>query len=130
MPAQFKFGFSDATARIFLLPQFSEEADPLQAKNLFMLQGQKWKDMRMKLVPTFTSGKMKAMFPLMKECVDNFDEHLQKIAASKEIFEAKVICEACLNKIEQHKRNFYRNYLAVCSLILLDRAFLASIQTP
>jgi cytochrome P450 len=74
-----------------LLSQFSEEADPLQAKNLFMLQGQKWKEMRMKLAPTFTSGKIKAMFPLMTECVDIFDEHLQKIAVSKENFEAKVL---------------------------------------
>lgn len=55
-----------------------------------MLQGQKWKEMRMKLAPTFTSGKIKAMFPLMTECVDNFDEHLQIIAESNEIFDAKV----------------------------------------
>jgi len=68
----------------------NEEVDPLNAKNLFMMGGQKWKDMRSKLVPTFTSGKMKAMFPLILECAVQFDEHLQKMADANKIFEAKV----------------------------------------
>lgn len=68
----------------------NEEADPLNAKNLFMMGGQKWKDMRSKLVPTFTSGKMKAMFPLILECAEEFDKHLEKMADANEIFEAKV----------------------------------------
>ncbi|XP_059491241.1 probable cytochrome P450 6a13 [Neocloeon triangulifer] len=69
--------------------KISEEGDPLQALNLFNLEGQRWKDMRTKLVPTFTSGKIKAMFPLMQECNDQFDKYLDKLAESKEIFEAK-----------------------------------------
>ncbi|XP_059491239.1 cytochrome P450 9e2-like isoform X2 [Neocloeon triangulifer] len=68
-----------------------EEADPLQALNLFNLQGQRWKEMRTKLIPTFTSGKIKAMFPLMQECTEQFDQHLNELADSKEIFEAKDI---------------------------------------
>jgi cytochrome P450 family 6 len=55
-----------------------------------MMNGQKWKDMRTKLVPTFTSGKMKAMFPLILECAVQFDEHLQKMADANITFEAKV----------------------------------------
>jgi len=55
-----------------------------------MMRGQKWKDMRAKLVPTFTSGKMKAMFPLMQECAEQFDGHLTEMANRNEIFEAKV----------------------------------------
>lgn len=61
----------------------------MNAKNLFMMKGQKWKDMRSKLVPTFTSGKMKSMFPIILESVDQFDEHLTEMAKKKEIFEAK-----------------------------------------
>ncbi|XP_065338082.1 cytochrome P450 9e2-like [Cloeon dipterum] len=68
----------------------SEEADPLQALNLFNLQGLRWKEMRAKLVPTFTSGKIKGMFPLMVECSEQFDENLQEMADRNEIFEAKV----------------------------------------
>ncbi|CAB3365184.1 Hypothetical predicted protein [Cloeon dipterum] len=69
--------------------KMSEEADPLNALNLFNVQGQRWKDLRTKLVPTFTSGKMKGMFPLIQECTERFDEHLDQLAKSGEIFEAK-----------------------------------------
>ncbi|XP_059491240.1 cytochrome P450 9e2-like [Neocloeon triangulifer] len=69
--------------------QFSEEADPLQAKNLFHLGGQRWKDIRTKLIPTFTSGKIKSMFPLINECNEKFDEYLEILAERNESFEAK-----------------------------------------
>ncbi|XP_059478273.1 probable cytochrome P450 6a14 isoform X1 [Neocloeon triangulifer] len=69
--------------------KFHEEADPLQALSLFNLTGQRWKDMRAKLVPTFTSGKIKGMFPLMQECTSQFELHLEKLATTKEIFEVK-----------------------------------------
>uniref|UniRef100_A0A6P7F9N3 Cytochrome P450 9e2-like isoform X2 n=1 Tax=Diabrotica virgifera virgifera TaxID=50390 RepID=A0A6P7F9N3_DIAVI len=52
-------------------PFLPEKADPLWSKNLFALTGQRWKDMRPILSPSFTGSKMKSMFLLMSQCGEN-----------------------------------------------------------
>lgn len=60
---------------------FDEKSDPLTG-NLFMLDGNKWKNLRTVLSPTFTSGKIKNMFAILVECgqglKDFFDEHAKR----------------------------------------------------
>lgn len=41
--------------------------DPLGNNNLFFVRNPEWKDLRNKISPVFTSGKIKQMYPLMVE---------------------------------------------------------------
>lgn len=56
----------------------NEAVDPIATHTLFSAQDQVWKNLRAKISPVFTSGKMKLMFPLMKECGSDLVDYLDK----------------------------------------------------
>ncbi|XP_071444833.1 cytochrome P450 9e2-like [Hetaerina americana] len=77
---------------IFLERAFhtNEENDPLNGKGLFNLRGRKWKEMRTRISPTFTSGRMKAMLPLILNCGDEMTNFLKnRIEKGEDIVEIK-----------------------------------------
>nr|XP_012230935.1 PREDICTED: cytochrome P450 9e2-like [Linepithema humile] len=53
-----------------------EELDPLFGKNVFSLRGDRWKEMRNTLSPSFTASKMKFMFELVSKCSFDFVDYL------------------------------------------------------
>lgn len=58
------------------------DSDTLGSKNLFSIKNPDWKQMRVKLTPLFTSGKMKNMFHLMNDEGKALNEYLHKLADS------------------------------------------------
>ncbi|XP_049794554.1 cytochrome P450 6j1-like [Schistocerca nitens] len=65
--------------------EVNSETDTVFANSIFGAQGRKWKVMRYKLVPAFSSGKMKKMFPLVddvgKDLVQNIQKAVREVSA-------------------------------------------------
>ncbi|XP_011689080.1 PREDICTED: probable cytochrome P450 6a14 [Wasmannia auropunctata] len=65
-----------------------EKAEPL-SQHLFSLEPKRWRPLRIKLSPVFTSGKLKEMFCLISECADNLIQYMEKIASTGEPVECR-----------------------------------------
>ncbi|KAK7580778.1 hypothetical protein V9T40_001407, partial [Parthenolecanium corni] len=61
---------------------YDDEREPLTA-NLVNLEGAKWRLLRQKLTPTFSSGKIKNMMPLLQECSDQLLKYLKETTQKK-----------------------------------------------
>ncbi|KAF7988496.1 hypothetical protein HCN44_001069 [Aphidius gifuensis] len=74
--------FSNRPIKIF------EKAEPL-SQSLLHLGYNKWKPLRNKLSPVFTSGKLKDMFNLILNCGDNLQSVMDKIIDKNNIIEVR-----------------------------------------
>lgn len=67
---------------------FYNEKEPLSL-NLLAIEGSRWKNLRAKLTPTFSSGKIKIMFPAIVEVAGQFRECLTKTLSNNPEVEMK-----------------------------------------
>lgn len=68
----------------------NEEVDPLTG-HLFALEDAKWRQMRVKLTPTFTSGKMKMMFQTLLDCTTGLKDIMNDSATKRTPVDIKEI---------------------------------------
>lgn len=66
----------------------NEKIDPLSG-NLLFLNGEKWRSLRSRLSPAFTSGKLKAMFSTLIDCGDSFQKHVELFADTQQTIEIR-----------------------------------------
>lgn len=65
----------------------NEENEPLTGM-LFSTTGDKWRNLRTKLTPTFTSGKMRSIFGTILDCKRSLEEHVREAAHADKWVEA------------------------------------------
>ncbi|XP_011875034.1 PREDICTED: probable cytochrome P450 6a23 isoform X2 [Vollenhovia emeryi] len=68
----------------------NERVEPFSG-NLFCLSGNKWRNLRNKLTPTFSVGKIKQMFPILMECGEKLSKYLDSKAQMRDSVEIKDI---------------------------------------
>ncbi|XP_049308965.1 cytochrome P450 6g1-like isoform X2 [Bactrocera dorsalis] len=68
--------------------------DALGWNNLFFIRNPQWKDLRTKITPVFTTGKIKQMYSLMTEIGTELEAHLNSFAKTDDAFvtEVKELC--------------------------------------
>ncbi|KAI4459285.1 cytochrome p450 [Holotrichia oblita] len=67
-----------------------EENEPMTA-NLFNAEDDKWRNLRTKLTPTFTSAKMKLMFSMIEKCSYQMIDHIRFSCLQKKPLHVKEI---------------------------------------
>ncbi|XP_052891061.1 cytochrome P450 6a22-like [Anopheles moucheti] len=70
----------------------NERDDPLSG-HLFALDGERWRYLRNKLSPTFTSGKIKQMFATIREIGDEFLASVTRYVDREEAIDVKLLCQ-------------------------------------
>lgn len=68
----------------------NEDVDPM-AHNMLVQNGEAWRNSRTKLSPTFTTGRLKAMFETITKCGNSLDGLISEYAKSGEVIEIREV---------------------------------------
>ena len=66
-----------------------EECEPLNG-HLFLLRGKRWRNLRVNLSPTFTSGKMKLMSQTLVDCGIELQSIRRKVLVLRRLLKSKI----------------------------------------
>ncbi|EAT39035.1 AAEL009122-PA [Aedes aegypti] len=69
---------------------YNEKDDPISG-NLLHLEGSRWTNQRKKLIPTFSSGKLRMMCPTILKVADNLKVSFERYVAERDEIEIKDI---------------------------------------
>ncbi|XP_063708554.1 probable cytochrome P450 28a5 [Culicoides brevitarsis] len=69
-----------------------KESDPLAGRNPFFLKGEEWKEKRSEIIPAFSSGRMKALFPVMEAVADKMKNYIENQMETSEYIETRELC--------------------------------------
>ncbi|CAG2109332.1 unnamed protein product [Medioppia subpectinata] len=75
---------------LFADRRHEESSDPIIDNSLTNLLGDDWKRVRSIVSPTFSSGKMRKMYPMVRQCLTDFMDHLEVIVGDGEAVEIDV----------------------------------------
>jgi len=60
-------------------------------QHLIALEPKRWRHLRIRLSPVFTSGKLKEMFSLISECADHLEQYIEKLVSKNEPIECREV---------------------------------------
>ncbi|CAL7948657.1 unnamed protein product [Xylocopa violacea] len=80
-------------------PFINDDSNPLYADMVFTLTGDRWREERNMLSPTFTSSKIKNMFKLMSSCAERFTDWLTNLPENEREKEMKQLLSMYTNDV-------------------------------
>ncbi|XP_054152639.1 cytochrome P450 9e2-like [Oppia nitens] len=118
----------------------AEFSHPIISQSLILIDGNRWKRIRSITTPIFTSGKMKRMYPLMKQCLDDLTNYLSPLADQKSIIDVKHIYSrlsldivftcSFANKLNPYNNDNQLIRMIIESVQFLIISFVAQTLTP
>lgn len=89
---------------------YDEKSDPLSA-HLVAIDGDRWKNLRAKMTPNFTAGKMRAMFSTLLNCKHPLQKHIRQVAQDDKCIEVREMAACYTTNVIGIKKGFLLIYL-------------------